>query len=91
VAKHDQNLSTEELRVNEYQGKFKSDFLKFCHNFNIEPSLGDLKAYSRIASPVNLYPVHDAQFYFYFCDPAETSNLNMNKDEFTDAKWLTIE
>jgi len=56
----------------------------------MEPALSSLKAYLRVGSPVNHYPVFDAQFYFYFCDEKMAATLNMNDAEFTDAKWLTV-
>jgi hypothetical protein len=48
----------------------------------------------RLASPINRYPVFDAQFYFHFLEE-QTDNqiqesLSMNEAEFTDAQWLTI-
>jgi hypothetical protein len=65
-----------------------SDFKKFCASQEIEPQLHKLKAFSRLASPINKYPVFDAQFYLHFIE--DGYRVKMNESEFTDAKWLSI-
>ena len=51
-----------------YTGEFASNFTNFCQANSIEPQLDQLKAFTRLASPINKYPVFDAQFYFNFVE-----------------------
>jgi len=85
----DGDTSGADLR-DQYTSKHKSDFLSFCKEKQLLPCISKLKAYTRIAGPINLYPVFDTQFYFYFLDKDHDMQLSMNNAEFTDAKWLSI-
>ena len=84
-------LMTSNSKDNLRDEYLKADnFATYCKSKEMEPDLANLKAYLRVGSPVNHYPVFDAQFYFYFVDEKMASTLQMNHDEFTDAKWLTV-
>ena len=79
-----------ELREKIYLDKYKSDFGAFCKACDIQPALHRLKALTRVSNAQNVYPVFDTQFYVCKIEKGESDSLIMNKDEFTDAKWLTV-
>ena len=74
--------------MNEYQG----NFIKFCKNLNLYPSIEKFYGFTRTGSPIGVSPANDCQFYIYFSDyePID-SQINLNLSEFTEYKWLGIE
>ena len=52
----------------QYVKHYGGNFIKFCKNENLFPSLNKFLAFCRIGSPIGFYPANDTQFYMYFCD-----------------------
>ena len=88
LADNVQNEEGSHLRDEIYNKQYKSDFRAFCNAHDYIPQLAHLKGYMRLASPTNLYPAFDAQFYFHF--QQGNQELILNEDEFSDAKWLSV-
>lgn len=75
-----------------YLNFYGSNFMKFCFNENIEPSLDQFHGFLRIGTPIGMFPAFDTQFYMYFCDDQKTDEaINLNQDEFTEYRWLAID
>lgn len=75
-----------------YLQKYESNFIKFCKNMNMYPSIDKIFGFYRLSSPVGFYPANDTQFYLYFCDFDPIDDImELNQDEFTEHKWLTID
>ena len=85
-----QDFDISKLKEN-YLGQFKSNFLDFCKHYKIYPKVDKLHVFGRLGSNLGYFPTFDTQFYVYFCEEADKSeNLNLNLDEFTEYKWLSV-
>jgi len=75
-----------------YAQKYERNFIKFCKNLNIYPSIDKFYGLCRLGTPVGYYPANDTQFYMHFCDyePIDET-LHLNQDEFTSYKWLAVD
>ena len=61
----------------------------------IYPQVEKLHAFSRLGSPLGLWPVVDCQFYMHFCDYdqvfSDEKQLVLNESEFTEGKWFSVD
>jgi len=49
-----------------YLNKYKSDFVQFSKACGISPDIDKMIGFSRVGTPIGMYPVNDTQFYLYF-------------------------
>jgi 8-oxo-dGTP pyrophosphatase MutT (NUDIX family) len=50
----------QESDLDRYLNHYRSDFTKYCEGEKVQPQMNKLKAFTRLASPINKYPVFDA-------------------------------
>ena len=73
-----------------YRSECDGKFIKFCKQYQVNLNLGALYGLCRIASPMGYFPANDTQFYVHFCDERIDDALKLDKAEFTEARWLTV-
>ncbi len=65
-ARRDEMRTNETPSLDNYNMKYKQDFVKFSKSCGITPDIDKMYSFHRIGTPIGLYPVNDTQFYLYF-------------------------